>query len=99
MQAHQAGARGDLRLRLAPLQPVPLGESGEGVELAAELARQGIGEGRVDAFCSAMGSAGTIAAGDRLKQVWPDHKIVGLEPIQCPVWHPGTHHLRRGPGA
>jgi hypothetical protein len=44
-----------------------------------------VGSGRVDAYCSAMGSAGTIAAGDRLKQVWPDHKIVGLEPIQCPT--------------
>ncbi len=55
------------------------------VELAAELQRQGVGSGRVDAYCSSMGSAGTIAAGDRLKQVWPDHKIVGLEPIQCPT--------------
>ena len=34
---------------------------------------------------SAMGSAGTIAAGDRLKQLWPEHKIVGLEPVQCPT--------------
>ena len=32
-----------------------------------------------------MGSAGTIAAGDRLKQVFPDLKIVGLEPVQCPT--------------
>jgi cysteine synthase A len=32
-----------------------------------------------------MGSAGTIAAGDRLKQEWHDHKIVGLEPVQCPT--------------
>ena len=32
-----------------------------------------------------MGSAGTIAAADRLKQEWHDHKIVGLEPIQCPT--------------
>ncbi len=55
------------------------------IELAAELAERGVGSGRVDAYCSAMGSAGTIAAGDRLKQVWPDHKIVGLEPIQCPT--------------
>jgi cysteine synthase len=55
------------------------------VELAAELERQGIGAGRLAAFCSAMGSAGTIAAGDRLKQVFPDLKIVGLEPIQCPT--------------
>ena len=55
------------------------------VELAAELAAQGIGKGRVAPFCSAMGSGGTIAAGDRLKQVWPEHRIVGLEPIQCPT--------------
>jgi cysteine synthase A len=55
------------------------------VELAAELQKQGIGNGRIAAYCSAMGSAGTIAAGDRLKQVWPEHKIVGLEPIQCPT--------------
>lgn len=55
------------------------------VELADELKQQGIGDGRVSAFCSAMGSAGTIAAGDRLKQVWPDLRIVGLEPIQCPT--------------
>ena len=55
------------------------------VELAAELQQQGIGNGKVAAYVSAMGSAGTIAAGDRLKQVWPEHKIVGLEPIQCPT--------------
>lgn len=55
------------------------------VELAADLAALGIGKGRVSAYCSAMGSAGTVAAGDRLKQVWPEHKIVGLEPIQCPT--------------
>jgi cysteine synthase len=54
-------------------------------ELAANLAQKGIGNGRVAAFVSAMGSAGTIAAGDRLKQLWPEHKIVGLEPIQCPT--------------
>ncbi len=60
------------------------------VQLAAELEDRGIGRGRVSAFVSAMGSAGTIAAGDRLKQVWPDHKIVGLEPIQCPtLYHNG----------
>ena len=55
------------------------------VDLAKELAAQGIGSGKVSAFTSAMGSAGTIAAGDRIKQEWPDHKIVGLEPIQCPT--------------
>jgi hypothetical protein len=55
------------------------------VELADELRMRGIGDGTVAAYCSAMGSAGTIAAGDRVKQVFHDAKIVGLEPIQCPT--------------
>lgn len=55
------------------------------VELARLLQRKGVGNGKVAAYVSAMGSAGTIAAGDRLKQEWPDHKIVGLEPVQCPT--------------
>ena len=55
------------------------------IDLARELAAQGIGSGKVSAYVSSMGSAGTIAAGDRLKQEWYDHKIVGLEPIQCPT--------------
>ena len=54
-------------------------------ELARRLAKQGIGSGRASAWVSSMGSAGTISAGDRLKQLWPEHKIVGLEPIQCPT--------------
>ncbi len=54
-------------------------------ELAAVLQARGIGQGYIAAYVSAMGSAGTIAAGDRLKQIWPDHKIIGLEPIQCPT--------------
>jgi hypothetical protein len=67
------------------------------VELADELKAQGIGDGRIAAYASAMGSAGTIAAGDRLKQVWPDHKIVGLEPIQCPTLYNngyGSHEIQ-----
>ncbi len=67
------------------------------VELAKELAAQGIGTGKISAYTSAMGSAGTIAAGDRLKQVWPDHKIVGLEPIQCPTLYNngyGSHDIQ-----
>ncbi|HEX7587400.1 MAG TPA: pyridoxal-phosphate dependent enzyme, partial [Anaerolineae bacterium] len=67
------------------------------VELAALLKQQGIGDGTIAAYCSAMGSAGTIAAGDRLKQVWPDHKIVGLEPIQCPTLYDngyGSHDIQ-----
>lgn len=70
------------------------------VELAAELEEKGIGNGKIAAFASAMGSAGTIAAGDRLKQVWPDHKIVGLEPIQCPTvyWNGYGGHDIQGIG-
>jgi len=67
------------------------------VELADELKKQGVGTGKISAYCSAMGSAGTIAAGDRLKQVWHDHKIVGLEPIQCPTLYNngyGSHDIQ-----
>ncbi len=67
------------------------------VELAAELQDEGIGAGMISAYVSAMGSAGTIAAGDRLKQIWPDHKIVGLEPIQCPTLYNngyGAHEIQ-----
>ncbi len=67
------------------------------VELADELAQRGIGRGKISAYVSAMGSAGTIAAGDRLKQVWHDHKIVGLEPIQCPTLYNngyGAHEIQ-----
>lgn len=46
---------------------------------------RGLGDGKVAAFVSAMGSAGTIAAGDRIKQVHPGAVTVGLEPIQCPT--------------
>lgn len=67
------------------------------VELVEDLARQNIGNGRVAAFVSAMGSGGTIAAGDRLKQVYPEHRIVGLEPIQCSTLYNngyGTHEIQ-----
>jgi hypothetical protein len=44
---------------------------------------RGIGNGRIAAFTSALGSAGTIAAGDHIKEVYPDAKIVALEPYEC----------------
>ena len=71
------------------------------VELAAILKERGIGSGRVSAYVSAMGSGGTIAAGDRLKQVWPgEHKIIGLEPVQCPTlyWNGYGGHDIQGIG-
>lgn len=42
-----------------------------------------IGNGRIAAFCSAPGSAGTIAAGDEIKRAFPECKIVALEPYEC----------------
>jgi cysteine synthase len=41
----------------------------------------------VGAFVSAMGSAGTIAAGEGLRRHHPDVRIVALEPVQCPTLH------------
>jgi len=67
------------------------------VELADVLKKQGVGNGKISAYCSAMGSSGTIAAGDRLKQMWHDHKIVGLEQIQCPTLYNngyGSHDIQ-----
>ena len=55
---------------------------GSALELARELKTHGSG---VAAFVSAMGSAGTIAAADRIKTEFPDCRIVGVEPIQCPT--------------
>ncbi len=54
-------------------------------ELASELQNKGVGNGKAAAFVWAMGSGGTNAAADRLKQVFPNCKHVGLEPIQCPT--------------
>ena len=40
---------------------------------------------RFRGVASATGSAGTIASGDYLKQVFPDSKIVASEALQCPT--------------
>jgi cysteine synthase len=53
---------------------------GSAVELAREL-----GFPRVAAFVSAMGSAGTIAAADRIREDFPACKTVAVEPVQCPT--------------
>ncbi|MBU1916535.1 pyridoxal-phosphate dependent enzyme, partial [bacterium] len=37
------------------------------------------------AYVSATGSAGTIAAGDRLKELYPHMKMVASEALQCPT--------------
>jgi cysteine synthase len=50
----------------------------------------------VAAFVSAMGSAGTIAAGEGLRLRHPDLRIVAVEPMQCPTLHSvgfGAHRI------
>jgi len=50
---------------------------------SALQAVKGIGNGRIAGFTSAPGSAGTLAAGDQIKAVFPDAKIAALEPYEC----------------
>ena len=42
-----------------------------------------VGNGRIACFASAPGSAGTLAAGDGIKAVFPECKIAALEPYEC----------------
>jgi cysteine synthase len=62
---------------------------------AAMRAVKGMGNGRVAAFVSAPGSAGTLAAGDAIKAVNPDAKIVALEPRQCSTLYDGGQGQHR----
>jgi cysteine synthase A len=50
----------------------------------------------VGAFVSAMGSAGTIAAGEAIKQRFPSSRTVAVEPVQCPTLYDvgfGAHRI------
>lgn len=62
---------------------------------AVVQAVKGIGNGRVAAFVSAPGSAGTLAAGDYVKSLWTDSKIVALEPRQCSTLYDGGQGQHR----
>ena len=62
---------------------------------AAARAAADVGNGRVAAFISAPGSAGTLAAGDYLKSLYPDAKIVALEPRQCSTLFDGGQGQHR----
>ncbi|HXR39258.1 MAG TPA: pyridoxal-phosphate dependent enzyme [Terracidiphilus sp.] len=50
---------------------------------SAIAAVKGVGNSRIAGFTSAPGSAGTLAAGDQIKSVFPDAKIAALEPYEC----------------
>src|SRR5258707_6419206 len=61
---------------------------------ALEVVRDlGLGFG---AFVSAMGSAGTIAAGEAIKRDHPGCAVVAVEPVQCPTLYNvgfGAHRI------
>lgn len=44
---------------------------------------QGVGNGRIACYAVAPGSAGTLAAGDHIKKIYPEAKVVALEPYEC----------------
>ena len=55
-------------------------------EAILEVLKAELGAGQtLAAYVSATGSAGTIAAGDRLKEVFPHCKICASEALQCPT--------------
>ena len=62
---------------------------------AVVQAARGVGNGRVAAFVSAPGSAGTLAAGDYVKSLWHDSKIVALEPRECSTLFDGGQGQHR----
>ncbi len=62
---------------------------------AVESAAAGVGNGQVAAFVSAPGSAGTLAAGDHVKSLYPDARIVALEPRQCSTLFDGGQGQHR----
>ena len=62
---------------------------------ALEAAAQ-YGNGRVAAFVSAPGSAGTLAAGDEIKARFPECVVCALEPKECSTLFNngrGTHRI------
>lgn len=50
---------------------------------SALQAVKGIGNGQIAGFVSAPGSAGTLAAGDQIKAVFPEAMVAALEPYEC----------------
>jgi len=56
---------------------------------------KGIGNSRIACFTSAPGSAGTLAAGDQIKAVFPEAKVVALEPYECSTLSSGGRGQHR----
>lgn len=71
--------------------------------VTAEAVRRAVRElglDRVDAFVSAPGSAGTLAAGDGLRGSFPDLKVAAVEPRECSTLFDGGggQHVIEGIG-
>jgi cysteine synthase A len=50
----------------------------------AEEILSAMGEVRVDAFVAAVGTGGTVSGvGRRLKEVWPECRVIAVEPESC----------------
>jgi len=58
--------------------------TGQAMERIFEAVAEGRPHARLAAFVAATGSAGTLAAGDALKQR-RDARIVAVEPVECPT--------------
>jgi cysteine synthase len=56
-----------------------------GAAMVEVLQKLGVKEENVRAYVSSTGSAGTLAAGDKLKDVYPNLKIAAGEALQCPT--------------
>ncbi|NCD05380.1 MAG: pyridoxal-phosphate dependent enzyme [Spirochaetia bacterium] len=56
-----------------------------GRAMAEVLKQLGVKDENVKAYVSATGSGGTLAAGDYLKTLYPNIKIVAAEALQCPT--------------
>ncbi|MGI6065284.1 MAG: PLP-dependent cysteine synthase family protein [Bacillota bacterium] len=54
-----------------------------------------VGNGRVACFAVAPGSAGTIAAGDHIKSMFPEAIVAALEPFECPTLSRGLGGAHR----
>ena len=66
------------------------------LELFDQLKSKGVGKSFAGVV-SAMGSAGTIACGDRVKQTHSASRTIGLEPVQCPTLYSngfGDHDIQ-----
>ncbi len=56
-----------------------------GYALESVLEAESVGPENARGYVSATGSGGTLAAGDRLKQLYPGLKIAAAEALQCPT--------------